>query len=542
MTERAHIQQCYAFFFVLLMLSSTSIQAVYMIFFQGNFPLALPLAFSLSVVCMGYTIQYTPQLLIFFRNISLLLASIFIIALPFPDFSYDGVWYHQPIANALAEGSNVFKHSVHSYWGDAYPKAVEIFAGELLRYFPSINAYMVINAMLAVGLWSYIHYFADSFAIKQNLRRIFSFFAVGSFVFVQLAYMHLVDYVLYSMMLYILLSLVLIFQNKATKLDYALFIFASAIVFSSKMSGGLFSFVAFCMLFVRTVYRQKSLMAAIKKCLLLGVPVALLGVVILGFNPYMTNLMAGKHILSPLAGENTDHIAVKEHPTNFTGKNRFEKLFISLTSETANMRNGEGDSSYKYIPFSVKASELIALMGASARVAGWGPYFLAALLLSCALPIFYTVRKAIFMPFMAFIALCVCLHPESWWARYGFYVYLLPLVVIFCLQDLRHGRNARAGKGLLCATVIVLALNLMGFIYAKYESISRSHALYSQIFADYKAGKIDICREPFDYKMSFHPEQLFTFYEAPLDKINGVRCFDGSKQWQNWYFTYTEAQ
>jgi hypothetical protein len=124
-------------------------------------------------------------------------------------------------------------------------------------------------------------------------------------------------------------------------------------------------------------------------------------------------------------------------PDYLNGKNRFEKFLISDNARSYDQSaDGNNLNTIIKIPFTVNKQELLSANNPALKVAGFGPFFggaglISIIILSAILIRNFrrsTVRSAIWI--ILVLSLSIFLNPESWWARFTPQIWLLPVVVL----------------------------------------------------------------------------------------------------------------
>lgn len=487
----------------------------------------------LSFLCTSLTLW------IIFRDLLLILKISFLFILTticaftlstlYPDYSIDGLVYHQSIANSVQSGVNIFFQTSGSFWGDLYPKGIEIFCGEVLKIFPSINSAAFFYILISTCLFFYSIYFGKLYDINYYKIYIASFLIAISPLFIQQFYTYYVDYCLYSLMCLLLLSSILIIHKKNNIIDIVIFITAGSICFVVKMSGAIYPFVALILLFTFQIFKRERFWMSIKTCFILGTIIFCIGFFVLGYNPYITNILNGRHVLYPIAGENKIDIITMMQPKNFLEKNRLSKLFTSLTSKTDNISN-YGTTEFKLNIFTVSAHEKSQMGIPDTRIGGWGPLFTLILLISFGIPFFFKINTTILYPILFFIIISTVIHPESWWARYSPQIYLIPIAFFLSTKKLRFQKFHLISYIYMCFLIISMAINLTYFAIAKQELLNWNYKFYKTVFEQHNKGDITICiDEKKHYRERFSTDQLFKFYNVDTSKINSQMCASGKK-------------
>jgi hypothetical protein len=280
-----------------------------------------------------------------------------------------------------------------------------------------------------------------------------------------------------------------------------------------------------------------------------GLVVAVVGVGIMGFNPYITNLEQGKHIFYPLrGGAGTIEVSCSEvldtakmvrivqqggvidiascsGPANFKGRNRLYTFIHSLTGRTEDV-SGSKVSHSKLIPGVVYPSEIVRAGHYSPRIAAWGPLFWTVFLASLLLPVFFTMNRRILIPALTFIILNTLLHPESWWARFAPQVYLFPIFMYFSQDSARRRMKFLAN---VCQGIFLVALlcNLCLVAYSKAMFLQGQDSFYALFFDKAKKNEIIICTEVKNISSPFNTRLLLKYYDMDISMINQEQCFSG---------------
>ena len=195
----------------------------------------------------------------------------------------------------------------------------------------------------------------------------------------------------------------------------------------------------------------------------------ILGVGLVGYNPYLTNLIHKGHPFFPFAGKGAIYFTVLmqgQRPSNFEGANRFERLILSVFSQTENA-TAPSASRWK-IPFSIHPQELQALReGYGTRVGGWGPLFGGAVLLSLLIlgGAAITAFRASFWSLWAAgcVVASVLVTSEGWWARFAPQLYLLPVIAV--VASITVGKAWLRHLGAALFLVLLANTILLGSLY-----------------------------------------------------------------------------
>ncbi len=519
-------EQFFTFFCLFFIFSLITLQAVYMLCSTTTLQHAPYYALGISCLSAAFYVRNKMHSILYILSVLLFFFFAFKMSFFYPDFSWDGLWYHQPIANAVQDGINIFKTPFESsFFSKIYPKALEIFAGEMQKISPAkMNAFAFLQILLCGSVFSYSLLLSKKCGIVAHRALIFAFLCTFTPLFFQQMYAYLVDYNLYCLSFFILTFMILYCRDAISPIDTTIFFIAGSLAISTKASGCVYPCAAFLLIFLWDIHKNKSLYIPIKNAARLAIPIFIVGITVLGYQPYMTNILQGKHIVHPLnqADMSTGMVGYCM-PKNFAYENRFAKVFMSLTGKTTN--DVHVPTEYKN-PFVVYDTELYNIAGVGTRVAGWGPLFFATVLFSGLMLVFYKIRKDVFGITLAFILLTTFIHPHGWLARFAPQVYLIPLFTLFSVQEVRYKKCTILAKGSYAALICLLLANIGITLIATTVQRNIHHALYADIAAQANAGTLYICTKRGDARIFTH-EQLFTFYDIDRSMVNTEHCQGG---------------
>ena len=193
-------------------------------------------------------------------------------------------------------------------------------------------------------------------------------------------------------------------------------------------------------------YFSTNLIKAIRRTLSI-----LVGLVILGFNPYITNLMAFGNPLYPMNGANLfgklgwgkqnsiensinenlqENIYYSQTPGNLREDIQPLQFLQSIFSKTAHVTD-KIPAELKF-PGTFSKSEFEYFTNPDARVGGFGPFFSLALTLLLIGYLLKNVKSVRFSKFVLVgVTISAILTPYPWWARYvGFFYALIILLLL----------------------------------------------------------------------------------------------------------------
>jgi hypothetical protein len=388
------------------------------------------------------------------------------------DFSGDGQWYHLPAILALAEGWNPFHTPQLAEWNPGFEQAISTAAVYVQHYAKGVwiiaaAAYRATGLLEATKVFNLLYMLAAyllaaSFLSRLGLSRMWaralalataanpvtlyqmaSFFVDGQLaalctlvVVLSLDYFHRLRP---QALILLAACMVMLVNVKFTGLVYAVALGAS-------LAG---------LAWLNGKRRESGRYVAT------GLASVLLAVVVIGYQPYVTNLVTQGNPFYPAVGR--DEAADKATrdqfnrwaPEEFMASNRMEKLARSVMAKSS---GAQSMPKWK-VPFTVDKRELYIFFNTEPRYGGFGPLFGAVLLLTLAVfPVAktVTVRKVwiIGAGLATAMVLTVLVNPEAWWARLSPQLWLVPVILISALA---MGAPAWPRRIAAALTVLLLA-------------------------------------------------------------------------------------
>jgi len=385
----------------------------------------------------------------------------------FYDSSDDGRNYHADAILGLLRGVNPIYgqfRGAEPVWSNHYPKATWYFAAVVIHLFHNYQLGKIYNFLLIFAAMA----FAVRFFRWQGLGEPVSVLlgAIAAFSPVALSQINTfyVDGAIGSLMILILLSGVNI-VFRAERLDRVVFVLAASLAIAVKFTAGPYiAGVALVMVAVRLWLRWRKLTPWIapqlRADLVSLLAVGFLGVVILGYAPYVTNTLQGLGPLYPVAGPKKIDIMTRTYPVEFLDHSYSlpRKFLISFFARTQS--RADQPTSFK-VPLTFSKKEILSLGTPDSRMAGWGVFFSGATLISVA--VFFLAkgwRDTPIVVALLFVIVTTFMNPECWWARFTPQFALLPILLLVPALQLAP-RLTR-----LAARVMVLFLALNGLVSA----------------------------------------------------------------------------
>lgn len=356
------------------------------------------------------------------------------------DFSFDGQRYHKAAIIQLADGWNPYwdapvENIDGDKWVNHYPKSTWFFASPIYQLTGSLEAGKAFQLiLLAASLFLSFSLFR-LFLMPRPLALLFSAGVAFNPVLIVQAFTYYVDGTLGAVLLIALCLMIHLFVSPRlpTLLMLCMFLmFGVNIKFTAVLYFGIFVCSAVIPIWL---FNKKHLYRAWG-----GLLIALLvGVCVIGMNPYMKNTLSYGHPFFPLAGKNSIDLLTPHTHSELFGHNRLHNLALSIFSPVRNISSfGKTNGRFELKPpFLVDRGEYIALTATDARQGGFGPFFSGLMVISLGVGLVGILlerrRSAPVFFLSAVIFLSVLSNYAAWWARYVPQLWLLPFVFLCSL-------------------------------------------------------------------------------------------------------------
>ncbi len=362
------------------------------------------------------------------------------------DLSWDGQWYQQSAIYHLRDGWNPVSETVRTFEQNNdlsiihFPKGSWFYAASVYSTFGNFESGKSLNFILV---------FVTLFLFYSTLQD-FGLSGIKSFAIALLVAInpvvwsetttYLVDG---SLILYISIYIVMVFAwlREPDPKTALIGLLAIAGMVNLKFTGLVF----FCVLALAAaigvlIYKRKYLLKFVG-----GHAVALLvSVVIMGYNPYVTNFAERGHPFYPIMGtekypsiyEQTgrDDNEVFETPLNMREKPLLVRMFYANFGRPDNAPYYKERDAELILPFTSKPADWKAYDFHETRVSGFGPYFGGLFILSFILWIILIIKNkksrwAIILTFAAIFG-SLLFSKHFWWPRFGPQMWLIPVIPV----------------------------------------------------------------------------------------------------------------
>jgi 4-amino-4-deoxy-L-arabinose transferase-like glycosyltransferase len=382
------------------------------------------------------------------------------------DLSWDGQWYHQTGIYALAENWNALTDPFRTFTD---PPSAELW----VRHYPKGPWYVAASVFATTGRvewgkcidlisWAAMGLATFAAALDYGLRRsraaaIAVVVALNPAVISEIT-TYMVDGV---MMSFLAVAAAAVFSGFRRPQPVVIFVGLLAAIASinAKFTGLVFLCFILAGGGVWCIVQARQWL--VRYCGLALISI-FLGAAVWGFNPYVINTIYRHNPFYPQSGskefpslddQGKQGIELHETPKNFLPHNRFSRLFLATFGRPGNMPYHRELKSSLMWPFAARWADLFYYRYHETRVAGFGPWFSGALLLSLALAAWVLLKRnsaplaarAVMILVALTILASLVISPYFWWARYGPQLWLLPIVpavFVFWAPPSRWALNA----------------------------------------------------------------------------------------------------
>ncbi len=458
-------------------------------------------------------------------SLSVLLMYLFIlISGMFYDISYDGQVYHQEAVLQLVNHWNPFQQYLTKEQSQSamllnhYAKGPWIYEAVLYAVTGQIEQSKAFNFLLIAAS------FLLTFSALQNSQR----YSVNQAIFFSLLLAFNPVSIYQSLSFYIdgqlaslLLCLLALSYQMIRKYDIfvlAGFIMSIALLVNVKFTGIVYAIACMGLLggWLWLLKRRESCWDLGKTAIIAFI----VGICVLGYNPYMTNSLFYGHPFYPLygAGSKSMDIMTSNSPKGFLQMSGIKKLYVANFSMATNQFDME--EPVVKPPFRVTAQELRPFIyGADIRIGGFGPWFSGMLVISglILLLLFWSPKKDTVygVGLVVSIMISALINPESWWARYVPQIWF----ACICLALIAWSNQKKAirylGGILAGAAVINLALISYPYILGNYYCTQALRQELKEIAAYH--NPINVCFGEFTSNYVRFAQNNISFVDAPAD-------------------------
>lgn len=443
----------------------------------------------------------------------------FFISTPFFDISYDGQAFHQETILQLATNhwdpmQSDLRDSQYQQLVNSYPRESETDAALIVSTFGSVEGAKLINIMLMLATLALIFALLSSFTFLSSYQSAFLALLIAcSPTVLSELFTFYNDSPVYAFLISCLVLLGLMIKKKNI---YLLFPFACSLMLLVNTKFSAIPYILICIVPIALIllYTKKyGMLIWTGLALLLSLT---LGITLLGYNPYITNLMQHGSLFYPL--QNTaEYTNITRHniPKNYTNNNALAMLFLSSFSTTTRGDNENPPQARLKLPFTFTTSEISAAAQPDPISGGFGPLFSGMLCIACAILCLATYqeihtkesknRTAYSIAILSCIGIILScsINPISSEARYVPQFFITPFIIAIA----GFSYTQKYIRILCFALIIIASINCLliaGSVFSReWTASAQIHQTLSQLHtASLVNGPIIIKEGVFDISMS----------------------------------------
>jgi hypothetical protein len=494
---------------------------IYFVFNCHVSPIVAPIALLLSLLAGSWLARregligwqcMTPALIV----ITVVGASLFL-ASQFFDMSWDGLWYHQTAVYQMSHGWNPLYDPLHNFaphlqdWLRYYAKGPWYIALALFETTGNIEIAKAAPWMALAASFFAVFAVSIDFGIRRHRALLIAaLVSLNPVVTCQCA-SYLVDGLLVSFLACFVAAMFRWFRRPS--LLAVVIATASAILSINAKLTGLVYLCFFCAAGgIYILIKRRDLLWRYTTIQFVSI---LAGMVVFGFNPYVTNTIYRGHPFYPMLGtaaypslseSGQDPIERFETPHNMVGRSRFVRFAYAIFGRPGSQPFFEGENANLMWPFDVGWKDFDIFYFHEVRISGFGPLFSGALIFSLFLfgmVLFRpTISREVIILFIGVIILSVLISKHTWWARYGPQLWWLPIIAV-AAGFISGWRPARWTAYVLTAILLVNAV-LVGVAHFRWER-EATRTTYEQMALLRQNGEVDVdfqyFREPFGERL-----------------------------------------
>ncbi|MFO7557099.1 MAG: hypothetical protein R6W88_18040 [Desulfobacterales bacterium] len=452
----------------------------------------LPVSFILSIIFIVWLSRKVKADFFILLVGILLMLILFLISLLISfsvfDLSYDGQAYHQEAVILLDRGWNpVYVRLTNQAtanlerWLNHYPKGNWIIAANIYKVTGNIESAKMMSIFSGFVAFAFVFFGLYRHRISISLKILLSTLFVLNPVYIYQSLSFYIDGFLVSFLLALAFISLRIIKQKEEFLFWP-FLFVAIILINIKLSAVIF-FAALTSIFFIYLWVIDELRFSISFAKITLVS-SLIGVLFLGFNPFVTNYSTKGHPLYPAMGKDAYNFVENNTPENYWALKPPVRLLASIFSKSS-LARGKGQFGELKLPIKIYSNELESFRETNTKIGGFGPLFGLTFILSIFGFIFYlftnlTAKKRIISILLIFSTLTfAAIIPTSSVARYVPFVWWIPCLVV-CFLFINKGILYKIAGSLIAVTLIINSV-IVGVSYYPYN-LEQSKKLDRQLY------------------------------------------------------------
>jgi len=505
--------------------------------------LVLPVAFLAALIigdCLGRGQGLYGHLRLWPLGLAVLLTVLAIaVSAAFYDLSWDGQWYHQVGVYRIARGWSPLKVPMEEFarhnqqWVRHYAKGPWYVGAAVMALFGHIEwgkfvTWITLDAAFLAVLAA---------CLDAGIRR-WRAVAVGAVVALNpVVTCQILSYLVDGLMVsFLACYAAALFSGFRRANPLVVFVGTAAVICSinTKFTGLLFlCFICAGGVLYCLIKRRGILWRFIG----LNLAAIVLGTVVFGYNPYVSNTIHRGHPFYPIMGseaypslseQGNDPIARYETPHNMLGRNRLVRFGYAIFGRPGAQPFHDGADARLMWPFLVPPKDLALYRFHDIRIAGFGPFFSGALLVGLFLTAWLlfnsTLPRLLIGVSYLILAASLLISVHTWWARYGPQMWWFPIVPIVAIF---WGSRSRIQTNLAWGLVGILLVNavIVAAVRLNWE-VASTRTLHQQLVELRDSGKeIEIDMQWFGEPVG----ERFKTWGIPYESVGLGQVRDGEE-------------
>ena len=443
------------------------------------------------------------------------------------DFTWDGQAYHQLAILMFSEGWNPYwdAEEINTYYDDiwvyGYPKAFWIFSTAIYEITHNILIGKSYNLILTVSTFLLC---LETFKIYLQSHKIFilsiSLLTTFNPVVICQLFTYYIDSTLYLLMIDMLMISFLWVKRKD---KFFLFVLSVIIILmcNTKFTGAVYAVIIGLTLLVIFYYYYFPLLKKIFNTMLIS---GIIGIFVIGYNPYITNFIRHGNIGWPIMGDNKIDIVTPQGPKDLVSENRIKKLFISNNSYA---HNDNKSTPVLKLPGQISKYEYLVYSAPDVRIGGFGPLyniiFLYTIIMMCIILFNKSIRGKEKILVVGLV-MSLLSNPECWWARYIPQLYFLSIItIIISYKAVDCGFIRHFHRYICISSIIILTINITFVSAGYFRKLISNISLHSDNIEKLKHIYNDSGR---DLYVTFHK---LDSRKLSIFQVNDIKILDSKK-------------
>ena len=443
------------------------------------------------------------------------------------DFTWDGQAYHQLSILMFSEGWNPYwdNEKIGTYYDDiwvyGYPKSLWIFSTAIYEITHNILVGKVYNLLFTFSTFllcfdTFKRYLPNHKIMVLSISLLTAFNPV---VICQL-FTYYIDSTLYLLMIDMLMISFLWIKTKNKILLFALSV-VIILMCNTKFTGAVYAVViGLTLLAIFHLYYFSLLKQLFNTMFISGI----IGIFVIGYNPYITNFIRHGNIGWPIMGDNKIDIVTPQGPKDLVSENRIKKLFISNNSFA---HNDNVSTPVLKFPGQIGKFEYLVYSAPDVRIGGFGPLyniiFIYTMIMMCLILFNKSIKRKEKILIIGLVV-SILSNPECWWARYIPQMYFLSIITIiisYKATDLGFIRNYHRYICIICIAILTINLTFVsaGYFRKLKSNISlHSHNIERLKYIYNESGR--------DLYVTFHK---LDSRRLSIFQVNDIKILDSKK-------------